>query len=239
MTDLLGLVLASHGGVERWREVQAFNVDLSASGIFWGLKGHSDAMRDVHVVAKAHEQWISYHPFKGKDNRSVCTPLLTVIETLEGKTVVARDNPRAAFQGHTSETKWDDLHLAYFTGYAMWNYLNSPFIFTLPGVTAEEIEPWHENGEMRRRLKVKFPDYIATAAPEQTFHVNPDGLIVRMDYSAHVTGGRPTAQYLLNHKNYDGLILPSRRLALRPDASGNGAPEPVIIAIDFASIRLT
>ena len=43
-------------------------------------------------------------------------------------------------------TPWDVLQLAYFIGYAMWNYLTTPFLFTYPGVEAREIEPWHEAG---------------------------------------------------------------------------------------------
>ena len=58
--------------------------------------------------------------------RSSCTPDHTVIETLDGKPIKDRSNPRAAFDGHTVETPWDALNLAYFCGYAMWNYLNAP-----------------------------------------------------------------------------------------------------------------
>jgi len=33
---------------------------------------------------------------------------------------------------------WDDLHLAYFSGYAMWNYLTTPFLFAMEGFEVEE-----------------------------------------------------------------------------------------------------
>jgi hypothetical protein len=56
----------------------------------------------------------------------------------DGKPIKDRKNPRAAFDGHTVETPWDDLNLAYFSGYAMWNYLNAPFIFALPRFKTEE-----------------------------------------------------------------------------------------------------
>ena len=129
---------------------------------------------------------------------------IRVIETLDGKPVKDRRNPRAAFEGHTVETPWDDLNLAYFSGYAMWNYLTTPFIFALPGFQAEEIEPWDENGEKRRRLKVMFPDHIATHCAEQIFHINGEGLICRLDYSAPVAGGAPTAHYLVRTQDFDG-----------------------------------
>jgi hypothetical protein len=53
--------------------------------------------------------------------------------------VESRDNSRAAFEGHVVETKWDNLHLFYFSGYAMWTYLTTPFLLKLPNVRTEEI----------------------------------------------------------------------------------------------------
>lgn len=239
MSDLLDLVLSSHGGLERWQTINKIEADLSGYGAMWIRKGQGDTLRDVHVTAKPHEQWISYTPFKGANKRSVCTPSRTVIETLAGETLEARDNPRAAFDGHTVETTWDELNLAYFSGYAMWNYLTVPFTFTLPGFKVEEIEPWDENGETWRRLKVLFPDNVATHCPEQIFHVNPKGLIARMDYSAAVTGGVPTAHYLLDHKDYGGIVLPQRRRALRRKPDGHPLLDPVFVAIDFTDIRFS
>jgi hypothetical protein len=57
--------------------------------------------------------------------------------------------------------------LAYFTSAATWNYLTEPFVFTSPGVTATEIEPWDENGATWRRLAVRFPPAIANHNPDQ------------------------------------------------------------------------
>ena len=42
---------------------------------------------------------------------------------------------------------------------------------------------------------------------EQIFHVNGDGLICRMDYSAPVTGGAPIAHYLSEHKDFSGIKI--------------------------------
>jgi hypothetical protein len=131
------------------------------------------------------------------------------------------------------------LNLAYFSGYAMWNYLNTPFILALPGFQTEEIEPWDENGEKRRRLKVAFPDHIATHCPEQIFHVNGEGLICRVDYSAPVAGGAPTAHYLDDHKDFSGITMATRRRALRRKADGTAIPDPVFVAIDIAEIRFS
>ena len=239
MSELRDLVIDAHGGIARWNKVKTVDGDMSITGGLWARKGWPDALKDVHVTAAAGKQWISYRPFIGEGMRSLCTPDHTIIETLDGKPVKDRRNPRAAFDGHTVETPWDDLHLAYFSGYAMWNYLNTPFIFALPGFQTEEIEPWDENGKERRRLKVAFPDHIATHCPEQIFHVNGEGLICRVDYSAPVAGGAPTAHYLDDHKDFSGITMATRRRALRRKADGTAIPDPVFVAIDIAEIRFS
>jgi hypothetical protein len=67
------------------------------------------------------------------------------VESLDGQVLAARDDPRAAFAGHTDSTAWDDLHLAYFVGYANWNYLTSPFLLAGEGFASEELAPWQED----------------------------------------------------------------------------------------------
>ena len=168
--------------------------------------------------------------------RSSCTPDHSIIETLDGTPIKDRKNPRAAFDG---QSLWDDLNLAYFSGYAIWNYLTTPFIFALPGFETEEIEPWRDNGEERRRLRVVFPERIATHCPEQIFHVDGQGLICRMDYSAPVAGGAPVAHYLHGYKDFSGIKVATKRRALRRRSDGSAVPDPVFVAIDIADIRLS
>ncbi len=236
MSELRDLVIDAHGGIARWNKVKTIEGDMSITGGLWARKGWPMALKNVHVTAAAEKQWISYQPFIGEGMRSSCTPDRTAIETFDGKIVKDRKNPRAAFDGHTVETPWDDLHLAYFSGYAMWNYLNTPFIFALPGFRIDEIEPWQENSEKRRRLKVTFPEYIATHCPEQIFHVNGEGLIRRVDYSAPIAGGAPTAHYLDDHREFSGIKVATRRRALRRNADGTALPDPVLVAIDIADV---
>ena len=49
-----------------------------------------------------------------------------------------------------------------FRSEALWTYLTSPLRYIYPGFESEEIEPWHEDGEEWRRLKVTFPGHIAS-----------------------------------------------------------------------------
>ena len=47
MSDVLDLVLAAHGELERWREVRYLDVRLSASGGLFQIKGHPEGLHDV------------------------------------------------------------------------------------------------------------------------------------------------------------------------------------------------
>jgi hypothetical protein len=77
----------------------------------------------------------------------------------------------------------------------MWNYLTTPYLFTLPGVETAELEPWNENRERWRRLHVTFPNSIATHTAEQTFYYDTDGLQRRHDYTVDVNAGAVVAHY--------------------------------------------
>jgi hypothetical protein len=55
------------------------------------------------------------------------------------------------------ETPWDGVHVAYFSGKAMWTYLNIRFLYALPGFETEEIASIQPGGESWRRLRVAFP----------------------------------------------------------------------------------
>lgn len=238
MNDLLHLMLDAHGGIARWNSLKTIEADITVAGALWTRKGWPNLLNGVQVTADPHTQWTSFYPFITANQRSSCMPDHTVIETLDGKLIKERRNPRSAFDGHTGETQWDDLNFAYFTGYAMWNYLAAPFMFTLPGVETEEIDSWLENGEKWRRLRVSFPDSIATHCPEQIFYANPEGLVCRMDYSAPVTGSGPIAHYLQNHKEFSGIKFATKRRTFRRNPDGTPNPEPIVVAIDIADIRL-
>ena len=238
MTRLLDLVLDAHGHA-KWKAARTIEADMSISGLLWARKGWPDALKQVRVTADTDSQRTQYQPFANPDWRSVYGPEAVAIETSDGKPVKSRINPRASFQDHAVETAWDDLHLAYFSGYAIWNYLNAPFLFVLPGFKTEEIEPWDEHGERRRRLKVTFPDSVATHCSEQVLHVDGEGLISRLDYGAVVTGGIPVAHYTSEYRDFDGVRIATRRRAYRRRADGTAMTEGVVVAIDIADIRFS
>src|SRR5258705_11253492 len=144
MTDLLDVVLEAHGGLERWNQLDSVSARLIQGGALWEIKGKAGVLDDVVVTASLHDERVSHRPFGAADRHSAFTPERVAIESDAGTIVEALDRPRASFAGHTFETPWSALQLAYFVGTAMWTYLTQPFAFAMPGFQASELEPWDE-----------------------------------------------------------------------------------------------
>lgn len=146
-------------------------------------------------------------------------------------------NPRESFKGHTFDTLWDTLHLAYFAGYAMWTYLNTPFLFALPNVKTEELEPWQEEGEAWRCLKATFPERIATHSAEQTFYFDQQGLLTRHDYDVDVLGGASAAHYVSELIEVSRITVPTKHTMFARQPDGKSVPAPLVVSIDISEIE--
>jgi NAD(P)-dependent dehydrogenase (short-subunit alcohol dehydrogenase family) len=66
MKDLLTRTLDAHGGLSRWREIEAFQLKVSIGGGLWRLKGLPDGLRDVTLGVQAHRPIVTITPFGGE-----------------------------------------------------------------------------------------------------------------------------------------------------------------------------
>ena len=237
MSDLLELAIAAHGGMQRWQRLTKLTAHASIGGAIWQLKGRAGVLADVHITVDPHRQHVEYLPFGIPGRRSIYEPQGTAIVTDGGETVQSREAPRQAFAGHGYATPWDDQHLIYFSGYAMWTYLTTPFLFILPGVVSEEIEPWNENGETWRRLKVNFPAEVHTHSTEQIFYFDSSGILRRHDYSVDVIGGSSSANYASEPRSFGGIVFPTRRRVYTTGPDNKPRLDRVGVAIDFHNIE--
>jgi hypothetical protein len=240
MDALLAHVLDAHGGLDRWSGVQALTARVSIGGPFWGLKGWPDIFVDETVDLDAQREHVVFTPLGQADRSSVfdVDPERIVVRAAEGAVVERRDDPRASFAGFDTRTRWDLLQVGYFTSYALWNYLTTPFMFTYPGVHAREIEPWQEHGETWRRLQVTFPPSIATHNPEQVFYYGADGMQRRMDYAPEVNGDALVAHYTDEARSFGGVVYPTRRRVFGRDPDGSANQSVAFITIDIDDVEL-
>ncbi len=179
---------------------------------------------------------MSHRPFGAADRHSAFTPERVAIETADRTVLEALDQPRASFAGHTLETPWSTLQLAYFVGTAMWTYLTQPFTFTLPGFQTSELEPWDEAGQHWRRLRVTWPSYLATHSTEQTLYFNDNGLLARHDYDVEISGGASAAHYVSDYGDVAGIMLPTKHRIFPRTPDGQSLTEPLIVSIDLSEI---
>ncbi|MDF3342176.1 hypothetical protein P3H80_32475 [Mycolicibacterium septicum] len=238
---LLDEVIAVHGGLDRWQEIDSIRIHQNIGGGLWKLKGVDGILDDSIVETRPKEQRTWHSPLPRPGFRSSYSPQQVLIETDEKapRIVETLTSPRESFSGHTLETPWTSLQLAYFAGYAMWTYLSEPYSLTFPGVYTEEIGNWREDGETWRRLAVRYPGDIATHSAEQTLYVDSDGLIRRRDYSVDISADSPAAHYSRNHRVVDGIVLPMNRIVYARDDAGQPLRDMVTVTIDIDDVTVT
>jgi len=237
MKDLLESAIAAHGGIDRWSQVTAITVNASVTGALFHVKGKPDALKDVRFEADTKRQRLIMD-YVGQDKQSVFEPSRVVIQRRDGELIDARDEPEGSFGGHQLETPWDDIHLAYFTGEALWTYLNVPFLYSWPGFTTEEITPIEVDGETWRRLTVTFPEHVKSHTREQISCFGPDGLLRRHDFTIDILGGATGMLYATDNRNVDGIIIPTTRRGYAWQGDYQRIPEPLLVAIDMGEITM-
>lgn len=146
------MALKAHGGLDRWKKVKAIKVAASITGAIWFVKGKGDYLRDVVLTVETQKERVTVD-FPVQNRRAIFEPNRIVIETADGSLIEALDNPEESFAGQQRETPWNDIHVVYFVGEALWTYLNTPFLYTYEGFTTEEVAPIQVEGETWRRLK--------------------------------------------------------------------------------------
>lgn len=239
MSKLLDFAIQAHGGWDRWQQITTLNAHVSIAGGLWPLKGWPGIFSDARVALSTHRQQIEFTPFDTANTHTLFEPGRVAIADEDGEVFRERHSPRLAFDGHGLQTPWDALDVAYFSGYAMWGYLTSPFLFAYPGFQSEEIEPWDENGETWRRLKVSFPAGIDAHCREQIYYFDSEGLLRRNDYRVDIIGsGSTSAHYSSEHKNFGGIIFPTSRRVYTIGTDNKPITERVLVAIDVHNVDI-
>lgn len=237
MNSLLTAVLDAHGGLDRWRKLTAVEATIVTGGKLWGIKGVPQDPTPRRMTVALHREWASVQPFGADDQKTEFTADRVAIQNLDGRPVTERHQPRESFAGHELVTPWDPLQRAYFNGYALWTYLTTPFLMTLPGFIVDEVAPVEDNGETWAGLQVRFPDHIASHSGVQEFYFGADHLLRRHDYRVDVAGGFAAIQYVGDIVDVDGIKVPTKRRAYRCDPAGHLLPEQLMVSIDLSDIR--
>ena len=236
--NLLKFAIEAHGGLNAWNKLHTLHANVSIGGALWDLKGLPGLFNNTRVELKLHSQHVITH-LVDVDERIVFAPNQISLESEAGKILETRIGPRSAFAGHSADSKWDKLHAGYFSSYALWGYLTTPFLYSYPGFDPREIDLWHENGERWRVLQVTFPDGYAAHTRTQYSYFGEGGLLRRHLYTVDVLGGAHGANYAFEYRAVDGVMLPTRRRVFAYNDARQKVAEPVLVSIDLSEIRFT
>jgi hypothetical protein len=238
MSNLLDMAVDAHGGMARWNEVSSVKIDVSITGAIWYVKGQPDVLKDIVMVADTQRERVATS-FVGNDRTSIFSPDRVVIGRSDGSVSESREDPEESFAGQAGDTPWDAVQVAYFSGEALWTYLNTPFLYTQERFGTEEIGSIEVKGETWRRLKVTFPKEVASHTRQQIFNFGPDGLLRRHDYSVDILGGATGLNFASDYREIDGLMFPTKRRVYAYEGDYQIVPEPLLVAVDISRITLS
>jgi len=236
--QIVNEAIEAHGGMEYWNSLEALDVEMSAKGFLF-LAKHRPVLNHVHMRASTREPKFSFFDFPkpGQTAELIGTNEVRILDR-EGKVIMRRENPRAAFQGMRRPFAWDDLDFIYFGGYANWNYLTAPFLLGRKGFLIEVLEPLPGALASLTRLQVTFPDDIPTHSRQQIFYFDDQRLLRRLDYTAEPVGGWAHAAHLCEeYRTFDRLKVPTRRWALPLLFGNKPLPGPRLVDLEVHSIR--
>ena len=84
-----------------------------------------------------------------------------------------------------------------------------------------------------------YPDGFATHSQVQTIYVDDAGLIARLDYSVDILGGGAAAYYPTRHKEFDGVLVPTKREVYVHNPDGTPILDNLSIDIDVSTMEFS
>ena len=233
MTEALNRIFDAHGGLDHWRSLSSLDVEMSAWGFLFTVK-RVTPQRHARLTISTREPHVVLHDYPAHGQSAVVQGGKRVeIRNADGAVVEARDNPRQAFRSGRL-LHWDAIDFAYFSGYAMWNYLNLPFLLADPGVTVTE----SDRQATGTRLQVSYPDTIPTHSPTQELYFDGSGRLLRHDYTAEVVGAWAKAAHLCrDYRQFGGLWVPTTRRVYPRGPGNRPLPLPTLVAVDIHDVQ--
>jgi hypothetical protein len=235
---LLADALHAGGGLDLWRQIRRFTVYISISGALFARKCRAAQLKDLVAEGGTRQQVLEITGFTANDRRALYRPNWVALEGVDGQRLQERYAAPAAFRDHMKLAAWDDLQLAHYCGYLIWNYVAAPFILADSDVLTEELEPCDVHGEILRRLKVEFPPRVVTHSAKQTFYFDREGQLRRIDYPGIDDDRTQTAQVFWAHQRFSGILVPTLCRASKVGVGGLLVAESPLVDIEIFDVVL-
>ncbi len=226
MNQTVEKAITAYGGREFWSKAKHIEAEVSTHGLAFTIKSRP-TFKHAKISMEVAHPFSTLTPI-GKnvqltgvlDGHHVC------LKDSTGKIVEERKDARKYFPGGLQRLfRWDDLDMSYFANYAFWNYFTLPALLMREDIDWKEVEPgW---------LEAAFPECIPTHSKIQRFRFDLEtGLLIQHDYTVDIMSKLATAaNVVLEHKQGDGFLYPSRRLVTPRSPNGTPLPAPTLIDI--------
>jgi hypothetical protein len=188
-------------------------------GTLFTAKCGTAQLKELAVEGSTRIQAVDITGFAGADLRALYRPDCVALEGPDGQQIVRRQATPEEFRGSLQSATWDQLQLAYYCGYLLWNHVALPFILGDPDFESRELAPSLEPGESLRRLSVVFPPRVVTHATAQTVYFDIQGHLRRLDYPA-AHSDTQIAQMFSAHQRFSGILVPTLSRLLTIGADG-------------------
>lgn len=222
----------AYGGKEFWSKAKRIEAEVSVHGWAFTLKGRP-FFKHAKIEMDVARPFSKLTPIgKQATIAGVLNEHHVRLENVNGNVLQERNDARRYFPGGRRLFYWDDLDMSYFANYAFWNYFTLPVLLMREDIDWKEIQPgW---------LEATFPDSIPTHNKVQRFRFDLEtGLLHQHDYTADIITKLATAaNVVLEHKQADGFVYPSRRLVTPRAPSGKALPGPALIDITVHSFKV-
>jgi len=232
---VLDEALEAHGGLARWRQMNRAQGTLESRGLLFEAKIVGSPSPPLQFAVATQEVWASLKP--GASAPSIeLTPERLVVVSDDGTVLAEKHRIRESFAGHEFSTPWDPVQRGYFGAYALWNYLNLPFMLILAGVVAHELGPIEVDGEILHGVAATFPEDIPTHSREQQFYFDADRLRKLHRYHVDIAGAVPVNHYVSDYVNAQGINVPTTRRAYRRDDRGRTCWDELLVHLQFSDV---
>jgi hypothetical protein len=208
---------------------------MSVGGVLCRRKCAAAQLRDLVVEGSPDQQSLEINGFSGVNRRAMYRPDWVALEGPDGQLLKETKASPHELRERLRASTWDELQLAYYFGYSIWNYIAVPFVLAEPDVTTEELEPGSVEFDSWRRLEVRFPPRVVTHSTEQTFYFERDGLLRRIDYASELEDTR-VAQLFSGHQRFSGVLIPTLGTSLRIAPDGVSLARPSLVDIEIFDV---
>jgi hypothetical protein len=156
--------------------------------------------------------------FPGPGQETIWRENSVTIQDIDGGNRTSRDAMRQSFRNRTGfGHHFDDFQLGYFFGYALWNYVNTPFMFAHPALQVRRVT----SNRHDVMLKVTFPRGFHTHSRVQRFAFDRDAQTGRLllnklyyDFSIFRKGLTPVVHRVRNYtQSPEGVYYAHDRVA--------------------------